>query len=150
VTSVYDCEGYRLPTEAEWEYAARAGTLTAFHDGLDSDASHLLCEVPFHLENIAWYCGNSGLITHPIGQKSANAWELYDMSGNVGEWVWDRYAAYSGMEIDPEGPSSGDQRAFRGGSEWVYAHYSRSASRGAVGPIARDFELGFRLARSLP
>ena len=115
VTSVYDCEGFRLPTESEWEYAARAGTLTAYHNGQDIDDSHKDCEVPFHLTDIAWYCGNYGDWTGVVGQKLPNTWDLYDMSGNVGEWTWDWWDSYPGTVTDPVGPDSGTFKANRGG-----------------------------------
>ena len=112
VTTPYECQGYRLPTEAEWEYAARAGTTTAFYnggitapEGSDPNA-----------DAIAWYDQNSSDTTHAVKGKLPNAWGLYDMSGNVYEWVWDWYGAYSGTVADPTGPSSGSFRAFRGGS----------------------------------
>jgi len=95
---------YRLPTEAEWEYAARAGSTTA-HDG--------------SLDTIAWYHGNSNRQTHPVGQKQPNAWGLYDVEGNVWEWVQDFYVEdfYSiSPLVDPQGPALGLGRVIRGGS----------------------------------
>ena len=146
-----ECEGYRLPTEAEWEYAARAGTTSAYHNGQESDAGHLGCEVPFHLTEIAWYCGNntpSG--TKAVGQRQANAWGLKDMSGNVWEWCWDRYCSdTSGYGADPDGGScGGSYRVGRGGSWHAYARYCRSAGRDSDSPGNRSGNLGFRLARS--
>lgn len=153
VTSVYDCEGYRLPTESEWEYAARAGTLTAYNNGLDSDDSHLSCQVPFHLTDIAWYCGNASSKSYEIGQKLPNPWNLYDMSGNVWEWTWDWYnTIYPGPVTNPEGPpdGSGNTKTCRGGSWDSSAKNVRSASRAATIPSNRYPYIGFRLARSLP
>ena len=155
VSSVYDCEGYRLPTEAEWEYAARAGTTTAYHDGLESDDSHLDCEVPFHLENIAWYCGNSVgdlfLEPHPIATKTPNAWALYDMSGNAWEWTWDWYTDdLSGDATDPEGAADGSDRVVRGGGWNHHAYACRSATRTYDDPGANTcFATGFRFVRTV-
>ena len=97
-------ERYRLPTEAEWEYAARAGTAGERYGNLDA---------------IAWYNGNSGGRTHPVGRKAPNAWGLYDMLGNVFEWVQDWYGDYPGGAVtDPRGPASGSTRVLRGGG-WI-------------------------------
>ena len=124
---------YRLPTEAEWEYAARAGTTEERHGDLDA---------------IAWYSRNSGGTTHPVGEKAANAWGLHDMIGNVWEWVQDWYGSYPGGSVtDPTGPGSGSGRVLRGGS-WIYfARYCRSAFRGRNSPGNRSNTLGFRLVR---
>ena len=147
-----DCTGYRLPTEAEWEYAARAGTDSAYHNGLESDLGHMDCETPFHLENIAWYCGNND----PPGLKNVtarlpNAWGLYDMSGNVWEWCWDRYCAYPTALGDDRNESSchGDSMVFRGGSWSSVARACRTANRGGSTPSGRSSTVGFRLARTL-
>ncbi len=130
------CRGYRLPTEAEWEYVARAGTTGAYFGDVDA---------------IAWYDGNSGNKTHPVGKKQPNAWGLYDMSGNVWEWVWDWKADYpSGSVTDPTGPSTGSDRVFRGGGWFDNALNCRSAIRPYVSPGDRHDLLGFRLVRSLP
>jgi len=130
---------YRLPTEAQWEYAARAGTTTKFHTGNSSEA----------LSRAGWYSGNSGSRTHPVGQKTSNAWGLYDMSGNVREWVQDWVGNYpSGSVTDPEGPSSGSSRVGRGGSWYSGVRGCRSAGRYDVVPSERRFSLGFRLLRT--
>ena len=127
---------YRLPTEAEWEYAARAGRSTRFCFGY-SDSG---------LSSYAWHDGNSGGKTHAVGQKQPNAWGLYDMHGNVWEWCADWYGDYpSGSVTDPEGPSSGSGRVFRGGSWGLNAQYCRSAFRGWHVPDIRNRALGFRL-----
>ncbi len=121
---------WRLPTEAEWEYAARAGTTGPRHGELDA---------------IAWHSGNSGSETHPVKQKAANAWGLHDMIGNVWEWCSDRYGDYpTGAVTDPTGPSSGSLRVFRGGSWCNAAGRCRSADRNGLGPGLRDDLLGFR------
>ena len=146
-----ECAGYRLPTDAEWEYAARAGTTSAYHNGQESDASHLNCEVPFHLTDIAWYCGNNSPGgTKAVGGKQANAWGLKDMSGNVYEWCWDKYCTdTTGYGADPDGSSCGGSvRVKRGGFCYGLAQYCRSAYRYGNSPGYRDYTLGLRLARS--
>ena len=130
------CKGWRLPTEAEWEYAARAGTTGARYGNLD---------------DIAWYDKNSGNKTHPVGGKQANAWGLYDMLGNVWEWTYDWHGDYSSSAVsDPVGDSSGSFRVTRGGSWYHWARDVRSASRNRLSPGNRDFDLGFRLVRVGP
>ena len=125
---------YRLPTEAEWEYAARAGTTGVRYGELDL---------------IAWYWNNSGGTTHPVGQKQANAWGLHDLLGNVWEWVGDRYGEYpAGSAEDPTGPSTGSYRVFRGGGWYAYARLVRSALRYYYSPGARSSSIGFRLVRA--
>jgi len=132
----------RLPTEAEWEYACRAGTKTqyCFGDGAFGDAVSQLAWY-------AWYDGNSMDQTHDVGRRIRNAWGLYDMHGNVWEWCQDSYGAYSaGSQTDPTGPLSGSFRVVRGGS-WSYgAYYCRAAYRGVSDPVYRLTNLGFRLA----
>jgi formylglycine-generating enzyme required for sulfatase activity len=134
---------YRLPTEAEWEYAARAGSTTAYSFGNDA---RLLGEY-------AWYNGNAGGTTHPVGQKKPNAWGLHDMHGNVWEWVQDWHGTYpSGTVTDPVGPSSyfPPQSVYRGGG-WLYtARSCRSASRSGAPTGFRNDGLGFRLLRMAP
>ncbi len=130
---------YRLPTEAEWEYACRAGTKTSFYSG-DSYSN---------LDEVGWHKYNSGSKTHPVGRKAANTWDLFDMHGNVWEWCQDWYGDYpSGSVTDPRGPSSGSDRVCRGGRWGDGAGYCRSANRSIVGPSYRYSYLGFRLARS--
>ncbi|MEZ4524627.1 MAG: formylglycine-generating enzyme family protein [Desulfobacterales bacterium] len=127
---------FRLPTEAEWEYACRAGSETAYCFGDDHR----------HLGKYAWFDRNSGEKTHPVAQKKPNAWGLYDMHGNVCEWCQDWYDYYSEMTVtDPVGDSSGYRRIFRGGSWKFDAQRSRSAYRGRVYPDTRHPVLGFRL-----
>lgn len=132
---------YRLPTEAEWEYAARAGTTSTYHFG--DDASQL--------GRYAWYDKNSGETTHPVGQKEPNAWGLYDMHGNVWEWVQDWYGENyyrNSPSTDPRGPSSGSYRVDRGGSWGDDAAYCRAAYRSSLSPANRYGSLGVRLALS--
>ena len=129
---------YRLPTEAEWEYAARAGTTKRFHSGDNDD----------DLSRAGW-CGNSGSKTHPVGQKAPNAWGLYDMHGNVWEWLQDWKGDYpSGSVTDPTGPLSGSYRVNRGGSWNNDAKSCRSANRNGYTPDFRNYRLGFRIART--
>jgi sulfatase modifying factor 1 len=128
--------GFRLPTEAEWEYACRAGTIDYYSSPIDG---------------IAWYYENSGRSTQGVGQKKPNDFGLYDMLGNVWEWVWDWYAGYPSEPTDnPSGPDTGSYRVGRGGSWFSGAHYCRSAIRGGDGPGSRGGDLGVRLSRSLP
>ncbi len=129
--------GFRLPTEAEWEYACRAGSRSRYHFG-DEDAG---------LSTYAWFRENSKSKTHPVAQKVPNAWGLYDMHGNVWEWCEDWYAPYADENevVDPKGPAQGSDRVLRGGS-WHYSAGScRSASRGRRGPGRRALYVGFRL-----
>ena len=125
---------YRLPTEAEWEYTARAGT-TGDRYG--------------NIEAIAWYDSNSGDRTHPVGRKAPNAWGLHDMLGNVWEWTQDWLANYPGGSVtDPRGPGSGSDRVYRGGCWKSNARYSRASIRGRYPPGGRFWDLGFRLLRT--
>jgi formylglycine-generating enzyme required for sulfatase activity/tetratricopeptide (TPR) repeat protein len=129
---------YRLPTEAEWEYACRAGTNTVYFFG---DSESLLGEY-------SWYGTNSGNETHPVGQKKPNAWGLFDIHGNVWEWCLDWYGDYpSGPVTDPKGPSSGSYRVNRGGSWDFDARRCQSADRGYSSPDFRYNGIGFRLVR---
>jgi len=123
-------QAYRLPTEAEWEYAARAGTPGAYAGELDS---------------MGWYSDNSGKKTHAVKGKQANGWGLYDMHGNVWEWCADWHGGYPSESVtDPTGATSGSNRVFRGGS-WNYeAGYCRSAYRLCYEPGFRNYNLGFR------
>jgi len=131
--------GYRLPTEAQWEYAARGGNGSP--GNYEYSGSN-------NVYDVAWYSGNSGGKTHEVGKKAPNGLGLYDMSGNVLEWCWDWYGSYSsGAQTDPMGASSGSFRVLRGGS-WDYsAVYLRSAYRYYFSPFSRYYVLGFRLVR---
>ena len=136
---------YRLPTEAEWEYAARAGTTTDTYAG---DITKPRGKDPV-LNRIGWYDENSGARTHPVGRKAPNAWGLHDMLGNVWEWVGDRFGDYPGGTVtDPVGPRSGSYRVFRGGSWRHLARDCRSADRNWNSPGSRTADLGFRLLRT--
>lgn len=136
VSCDWNSDGWRLPTEAEWEYLARGGEehLYAGSDDIDS---------------VAWYYGNSGSETHPVGQKQANGFGLYDMTGNVWEWCWDwsKRDYSSGSVTDPRGPSSGSLRVCRGGSWGSNAGVARASYRGSNDPSYRYLSLGFRLLR---
>ena len=132
---------YRLPTEAEWEYACRAGTTTKYSFGEDES----------RLGEYAWYDSNSGSQTHAVGKKKPNAWGLFDMHGNVWEWCSDWADYYPNGEVtDPQGPSNGSERILRGGSWYYNAGSCRSAVRCQFPPTDQRDILGFRLALSSP
>jgi formylglycine-generating enzyme required for sulfatase activity len=138
VTLNRSANGYRLPTEAEWEYACRAGTTTPYSSGSS-------------VNNAGWY-NNSGSTAHLVGTKQANPLGLYDMHGNVWEWCWDWFGPYSsGAQTDPMGVSSnvsaGAARVVRGGSWRDSGQILRSAFRGSYIPSGRDGDVGFRLLR---
>ncbi len=131
---------YRLPTEAQWEYACRAGSSTIYHFG--NGASQL--------GEYAWYNENAEAKTHPVGQKKPNAWGLHDMHGNVWEWCHDGRRDYEpGLAVDPVGPTdAGADRVIRGGGWADSALLARSAFRDAVPPGNRGDDLGFRCLSS--
>lgn len=135
-----DCQGYRLPSEAEWEFAARAETTTAWHCG-----NAVGC-----LSRVAYYQGNSNGRTHPVAEMAANDWGLTDMSGNVSEWVWDAYGTPSPDNlVNPVAQESGLRRVVRGGSFNSQPGATRSASRESVPARDRRATRGFRLARTV-
>ena len=142
--------GYRLPTDAEWEYACRAGTTTDFYTG---NQTYLSCSPKDPaFDEAGWYCGNANC-THPVGLKTANAFGIYDMHGNVWEFVWDWYDAYyytAGCMVDPRGPSSGKHKSMRGGSYGNTPQYGRASDRNTnTNYYFKSNNLGFRIARSV-
>lgn len=130
------CTGYRLPTEAEWEYAYRAGAAGAYYGPVDE---------------IAWHRGNSGRRVQPVAQKKANAWGLHDMAGGVYEWVWDAYERHTAEgHTDSEEYVLGSYRVLRGGSWLAPAKAVRAAARHNSAPRRRGDDIGFRLVRARP
>ncbi len=137
---------YSLPTEAQWEYAARAGSITAFANG---PITVIGCALDPNLDAIGWYCyNNTSYTTKSVAQKDANAWGLFDMHGNVSEWCQDGYQSDLGSDpvIDPKGHVSGSLRVKHGGNYHSYASRCRSASRSKSLPEAYFIDIGFRLA----
>ena len=135
--------GYRLPTEAEWEYACRAGTTTKYWFG----------DGPSILGKYAWFLAHSGAMTHPVGEKLPNGFGLYDMHGNVREWCSDWYddAYYRQAPVDdPQGPALGLRHVIRGGMWGEKPHGLRSAARADSRPGLHGDGLGFRVALGLP
>jgi len=127
---------YRLPTEAEWEYAARAGSVSKFCFGNSFET----------LDQYAWTRRNAGKKHHPVRTRKPNDWGLYDMHGNVWEWCADYYSAYlSGQQLDPIGPEVGTERVYRGGSFHYAPHYSQCAYRLRFKEDYRSIFIGFRL-----
>ncbi len=153
-----EADGYRLPTEAEWEYACRAGTETPFNTENSPSAEevnyygHYPYEIEgnyFSQENLDTKPGQYRETTVPVGSFSPNAFGLYDMHGNVSEWVWDYYGAYGTEEqTDPTGPDSGSLRVYRGGGWNDFAKNMRSAYRATLEPELMSFNIGLRLVRN--
>ena len=161
-----DCTGYRLPTEGEWEYLARAGSDTALPNG---PLSNFSCSMPdSNLDSVAWFCGNAAVAyepcwdssmeitgsstcagTHPVASKSPNDFGLYDMIGNLWEWTNDWYGGYPAISLtDPEGPAQGNARVVRGCAWSNGARFCRSASRNFYAPEYRFLNVGFRAVRT--
>jgi formylglycine-generating enzyme required for sulfatase activity len=140
VTANFDRNGYRLPTEAEWEYAARGGRNSKERSYAGSDS----------IDTVGWYYSNSGNSTQPAGMKAPNELGLCDMSGNVQEWCWDWYGGYSGsVQIDPAGPLKGEEKVCRGGAWINSASRCTPAFRLSTEPGIRCTIIGFRVVRNL-
>jgi formylglycine-generating enzyme required for sulfatase activity len=135
---------YTLPTEAQWEYACRAGTTTALNNGKNLSRKDACPE----MDEVGWYLLNSDEEeTYPVGRKRANFWGLYDMHGNVWEWCLDWYGTYPSSSVtDPTGPNTGSSRVMRGGGWDFYARYNRSAYRDSYSPNGDSYSIGFRVA----
>ena len=151
-SKIYECLGYRLPTEAEWEFAYRAGTTTAFYNGAIDPASCSTSKVDSNAEKIGWYVGNSATKTHPARSKQPNAYGIYDMPGNVLEWTHDWFLADLGSAkvTDPIGAASGTEKTIKGGASPNGALTLRAAHRGKKIPTNESPWFGFRCVRSLP
>jgi formylglycine-generating enzyme required for sulfatase activity len=147
VTWNHAANGYRLPTEAEWEYACRAGTTTPFHTGanITPDQANYYGTYPYNDAPSGRYRES----TVPVGRMSPNAWGLHEMHGNVWEWCWDWYGEYSpGAQTNPAGSDTGTFRINRGGGWNDFGRHLRSAYRAAHNPENRTFNIGFRLVRN--
>ena len=139
LNAMYPGKNYRLPTEIEWQYAARGGRLSNGYEYAGSD----------DLKEVGWYCDNSDGITHPVGQLKPNELGIYDMSGNVWEWCWDWYGDYPAEADNYSGPPGGEYRVLRGGSWLSDGYVCRSAIRYGYIPVSRYDYFGFRLSRHL-
>ncbi|MDB4745595.1 formylglycine-generating enzyme family protein [Verrucomicrobia bacterium] len=160
----FDSNGYRLPTEAEWEFACRAGSSTQISNGSINvtpfSPSEKIGALEPMLDKIAWHHGNSTLEnpeqykprgTHQVAQKAPNGWGLYDMHGNADEWCWDWFANYeTGEQDNPTGPDKGWRKVTRGGTYTQLAKEMRSARRRGSLPFQGGIAKGFRLVRTMP
>ena len=141
----WNANGYRLPTEAEWEYAARGG----IHES--DNYRYSGCNTESELPDYAWYHSNSTYTSHEVGTKLPNQLGLYDMTGNLFDWCWDRYGSYSSnSQTNPHGANSGNLRILRGGSWYSYATYCSVAYRNRAYPYNSHYDYGFRILRALP
>ena len=141
----WNANGYRLPTEAEWEYAVRGG----IHES--DNYRYSGCNTESELPNYAWYSANSGGTSHEVGTKLPNQLGLYDMSGNEWEWSWDWYGSYnSSSQTNPHGPNSGSRRVLRSGSWYLNAMFCRVANRSSSNPSNSYYNIGFRIIRAIP
>ncbi|MDR0575960.1 MAG: formylglycine-generating enzyme family protein [Candidatus Accumulibacter sp.] len=143
--------GYRLPTEAEWEYASRAGTATPFSTGdvITDEQANFYNHYGYNNNSSGRIIGHSRGGTVPVNSFAPNPWGLFDMHGNVGEWCWDWYGDYgAGERTDPAGPATGTYRVNRGGGWNDFPKHIRSAYRAAAPPANGVFNVGFRLARN--
>jgi sulfatase modifying factor 1 len=152
--TIYTCKGYRLPTDAEWEYAARAGAKTAFYNGeMTTRAEVGVCVAEPALESIAWYCSNTDKLAHPVKELQPNAWGLYDVLGNILEWAHDQsgWTAASETLTDPDQTyGSGQGRDMRGGFRGLAPAQLRLANRLGLSASFKAHGFGFRLARTAP
>jgi formylglycine-generating enzyme required for sulfatase activity len=140
----YGANGFRLPTEAEWEYVCRGGSASAFANG---EITEIGCGDPV-LAAIGWHCGSGSTSALPVGELVANDWDLFDMHGNVFEWCNDRYGLYAGDATNPTGATTGINRVMRGGSWSSQARFCRSAARSDFAPFHSGPSIGFRPVRS--
>lgn len=149
-SSPYECPGFRLPTEAEWEFAARASRPEATYVGDFASGDQGCLEEHRLIDEVAWFCGNAEESTHTTGSKLPNDWGLFDMLGNVAEWCHDVYDAEFGddREVDPWGPSEGTHRVFRGGSWEDDVEALRAAAREGLPPDTRSY-IGLRPVRTV-
>jgi len=154
--SPYECDGYRLATSAEWEYAARAGRTAAYTAGgdlvdvgdLNNCGEEVVLDNGAILGDFAWYCGNNNANPVEVRQLEPNPWGLYDMQGNVWEWTNDLAWGYKGAVTDPVGADSGTDRIRRGGSFWSNPDRLRLALHVELAQWISNYNLGFRVARS--